>query len=211
MARTDIVLNGRTVLPDRSRWTSLLSDTVSDASTVRRIRAVQELEARGATVTVLPLDLSHPDADGVLATVFAPGELRGVFHAAAAFDITPIERLGVNNLRSVLRPKTLGSMALSRLGSDHGGGLSRVLFLDDIASRLWRDVARVYRSKSVPRIPLPTIFGRKASLHSRSTGDPGQSLATYPRKSARIICGPVYTQCRPPMRWRLWAARSTRV
>ena len=115
-----IVLNGRTALPDRSRWTSLLSDMSSDVTTVRRIRAVQALEARGATVTMLPIDLSHTDADAALAAAFAPGELRGVFHAAAAFDITPIERLGVEALRSVLRPKTFGTMALSQLVRDVG-------------------------------------------------------------------------------------------
>jgi acyl transferase domain-containing protein/acyl carrier protein len=106
-----VVLNGRTGLPDRATWDTL----AADAPAYRRVQAVRKLEAQGATVTVLTADLSRPEAADVLRAAFAPGELRGVLHAAAVFDANPIERATADELRRVLDTKTVGATVVSDL------------------------------------------------------------------------------------------------
>ncbi|HXC26243.1 MAG TPA: type I polyketide synthase [Gemmatimonadaceae bacterium] len=106
-----LVLNGRTGLPPRSEWDQLSPGT----SDFRRVRAMRNMEARGATVTILQADLSHADAGDVLTAAFTPGELRGVFHAAATFDGTLIEQLSAETVLPVLRPKMLGTGVVSDL------------------------------------------------------------------------------------------------
>jgi myxalamid-type polyketide synthase MxaE and MxaD len=106
-----LVLNGRTGLPDRSEWDGLSTG----ASAYHRVRAIQNLEARGATITILQSDLSKPEAGATLMAAFTPGELRGVFHAAASFNGTLIQNLSAEEALPVLGAKMIGTSLLSQL------------------------------------------------------------------------------------------------
>jgi myxalamid-type polyketide synthase MxaE and MxaD len=106
-----IVLNGRTGLPDRAQWEQLDSTNAA----FHKVRAVQAIESRGATVTILQADLSHPDAAHVLYAQFASGELRGVIHSAAVFDTHLIDTLQISDLRAVVDTKARGAQTLSDL------------------------------------------------------------------------------------------------
>jgi acyl transferase domain-containing protein/acyl carrier protein len=107
----DIVLNSRTGLPDRSHWDGI--DPGSPA--FRRVSAVRDLEARGASVSILLADVARPEAAAVLRDAFAPGELRGILHAAAVFGVNTIDTMNAADLTSVMRPKMLGAIAVSEL------------------------------------------------------------------------------------------------
>jgi len=107
----NVVLNGRTPLPHRDSW----NDLAEDSPDFNRVRVVRELEAAGANVTVLAADLAEPAVGAVLDSIFAPGELRGVFHAAAVFDGHATDDLTEDELAAVTRPKMLGAIVLSEL------------------------------------------------------------------------------------------------
>ncbi len=80
----NLVLVGRTPLPDRSEWAEYLRGDGNDESVSRRIRAVQSLEASGAQVMACAADVSDPvEMQKVLKdarTHFGP--IHGVVHAA---------------------------------------------------------------------------------------------------------------------------------
>ncbi|WP_372442686.1 SDR family NAD(P)-dependent oxidoreductase [Streptomyces pactum] len=107
-----LVLAGRSALPPRSAW-----DTVTDPEQARRIATVRRLEALGATVRVVALDIA--DA-GAAAAALDPDALdlppiRGVVHAAGVTDDRLVEQLDRDALAAVIRPKAAGAFTLHRL------------------------------------------------------------------------------------------------
>ncbi len=101
-----LILAARTPLPPRSTW---------DRSTTSTITTILELEARGAVVRVVTVDV----ADEVsMARFFEAYEregwppIRGIVHAAGVVSPGPLDALDAERVRSVLRPKTVGSWLL---------------------------------------------------------------------------------------------------
>ncbi|MFH8367682.1 beta-ketoacyl synthase N-terminal-like domain-containing protein [Streptomyces sp. NPDC018031] len=107
-----LVLAGRGTLPPRSEW-----DTVTDGPTARRIGTVRGLESLGATVRVVSLDIADADAAAAALDPDALGmpPIRGVVHAAGVLDDRLVDRLGLDALTAVLRPKAGGALTLHRL------------------------------------------------------------------------------------------------
>ncbi|MFB0617858.1 type I polyketide synthase [Streptomyces sp. AGS-58] len=107
-----LVLAGRGALPPRSEW-----DAVTDGVQARRIGTVRGLEALGATVRVVSVDLSDPEAAAAVLTPDALGmpPIRGVVHAAGVLEDQLVDRLGVDALTAVMRPKAGGALTLHRL------------------------------------------------------------------------------------------------
>jgi acyl transferase domain-containing protein/acyl carrier protein len=111
-----LVLTGREAFPPRQQWEAYEAD--ADSAIGRKIRAVRELEALGAEVKVLSLDLTDEEAvrrcfDEVRA---AWGRIGGVLHCAGIVDQeTPafIRKSG-SGIREVLAPKTAGLDVLLR-------------------------------------------------------------------------------------------------
>ncbi|GKQ38780.1 type I polyketide synthase [Streptomyces sp. A012304] len=107
-----LVLAGRGGLPPRSRW-----DAVTDEVQARRIETVRGLEALGATVRVLSLDLSDAEAAAAALDPDALGlpPIRGVVHAAGVLADQFVDRLDADALAAVMRPKAGGALTLHRL------------------------------------------------------------------------------------------------
>jgi len=80
-----------------------------------RTAAIRELERLGATVLVRGLDVTDRAAvDALLAQVRASGPtIRGIVHAAAVFDATPLSLLTEEQLDAVLAPKVCGAVNLT--------------------------------------------------------------------------------------------------
>ncbi|MET7418863.1 beta-ketoacyl synthase N-terminal-like domain-containing protein [Dactylosporangium sp. NPDC005555] len=107
-----LVLVGRRGLPPRSEW-----DTVSDPAVAAQVAEVVALEAAGATVRVLRLDISDPEAT---ARALDPGNLdlpqvRGIVHCAGVVSDALVEKTGAQNLDTTMGPKADGAMVLHRL------------------------------------------------------------------------------------------------
>jgi acyl transferase domain-containing protein/acyl carrier protein len=113
-----LILIGRTPLPERDAWDALLREAPPEGDALaRRVRAVQELEALGATV--LPLAADVADETGMRAALDAGekafGPLDGVVHAAGMAGGGLIVSRSRTAVEGVLRPKVDGTRVLSDL------------------------------------------------------------------------------------------------
>ena len=83
----------------------------------RQIDAVLALEALGATIRVLALDIS--DTDQVAAALDSSAldlpQIRGIVHAAGVVADALVDKVELRGLQEVLGPKVRGAMALHRL------------------------------------------------------------------------------------------------
>ncbi|KAL1866900.1 Type I Iterative PKS [Diaporthe australafricana] len=82
------------------------------------IARISELEALGATVRVLAVDLSKPGADTTLGQAIADLHMppvKGVVHAAGVAGYHTLERCAPGDVASQLAPKVLGALALDAL------------------------------------------------------------------------------------------------
>jgi len=120
-AEAQLVLLGRSPFPDRAEWDEWLAE--HDDTTARRIRAVRELEAQGASVLVATGDVA--DAEQMRSVVDAAherfGPIHGVVHAAgdmSADSFFEIDQVSEERIARNLGPKAHGLMVLHRLLRD---------------------------------------------------------------------------------------------
>lgn len=111
---THLILISRKGLPPRRDWAELLAGRSLDSTTEERIRNVLVIEARGARVEILTVDVTDPRAlrRALDATSRRLGPIRGVFHAAGSLDDALIETKSRPSMNAVLRPKVQGTRAL---------------------------------------------------------------------------------------------------
>ncbi|MFE9581410.1 beta-ketoacyl synthase N-terminal-like domain-containing protein [Nocardia sp. NPDC006044] len=107
-----LVLIGRRGLPPRSAW-----DSVPDPAVAAQVAEVVALEAAGATIRVLRLDISDAAAT---AAALDPGTLdlppvRGIVHCAGVVSDALVEKTRPTNLDTTMGPKVDGAMVLHRL------------------------------------------------------------------------------------------------
>ena len=114
-AKAQLVLTGRSALPERSTWDSLRTERGLEDSTVRKIAKVEALEALGAKVLVVAADVA--DAEGMEAAIEQArtrfGDLHGVVHAAGVAGGGMIQTRDPETVASVLRPKVEGTRVLA--------------------------------------------------------------------------------------------------
>lgn len=107
-----LLLVGRRGLPPRSEW-----DSVRGPQLRRQIDGVLALEANGATVKVLALDVT--DADQVSAALepstHGMPPVRGIVHAAGVTRDATLDKTDRQGLQNVLSPKVRGAMVLHRI------------------------------------------------------------------------------------------------
>lgn len=104
-----IVLNSRRGLPPRSTW-----DT-ADASLAPVVAAIRALEAQGATVYILSLDISVAGAADTLRArldALSLPPVRGIVHAAGVLDNELALETTQATFKKVLAPKVVGSLVL---------------------------------------------------------------------------------------------------
>ena len=106
-----ILLAGRHPLPPRSKW----DDSGIDPQMRHRISTIRELERRGVTVDVLPVDIGS--ADDVRAMLTARDRLgappiRGVIHAAGVTHDELLAFVSDGSMREVMWPKIQGAQVL---------------------------------------------------------------------------------------------------
>jgi acyl carrier protein len=77
--------------------------------------AIAALEKAGADVRIVAADISHDDGIACIRDAVGDVDLRGIIHAAAVFDSTPIGELSRETWEAVLRPKAGGAEKLFAL------------------------------------------------------------------------------------------------
>lgn len=106
-----IVLAGRKGLPPRGFW-----DAETDPTLRRAIERIREMEASGVTVVPLKLDIADPVVVDMVLDELAVGmpPIRGIVHTAGVFEGDMLGHMDRDRLRTVLRPKVHGTLALHR-------------------------------------------------------------------------------------------------
>jgi len=109
-----LALIGRSSLPERSNWDSWLNEHELTDPTAQKIRNLLHLEACGATV--LPVSVDVTDESHMSAAVAqieeALGVVRGVIHAAGIVDDGLIQRKEMFAVQQVLEAKVSGTLVL---------------------------------------------------------------------------------------------------
>jgi acyl transferase domain-containing protein len=115
-----LVLVSRSGLPPREDWDALLAGEPADAALAARIRAVRDLEAKGAEVTVERADVArHDQAAALITRVRARfGPIAGVIHAAGVAGGGVIQMKSRSAADAVLAPKVQGARNLVDLLGD---------------------------------------------------------------------------------------------
>jgi acyl transferase domain-containing protein len=118
-----LLLAGRKGLPPREDWAHQTDEAIR-----RAIDIVQAIEALGASVHPLALDVTDERAVRQVLQAGAAASpssnvqwppVRGIVHAAAVADDCLIDRLTPPSLRNVLRPKATGAAVLARAIDGH--------------------------------------------------------------------------------------------
>lgn len=107
-----IVLNSRRALPPRSTWDSI------DESLAPVVTTIRALEAQGATVHVMPLDISVPGAADALRAhldALSLPPVRGVVHAAGVLENELALDTTQAAFNKVLAPKVTGGLVLNEV------------------------------------------------------------------------------------------------
>ncbi|WP_243644247.1 type I polyketide synthase [Paenibacillus pinisoli] len=161
-----IILAGREQLPPRAQWKAAQRD---HAPAAKRIAAVRELEAMGASVHVAALDVA--DA-GQLAEFMQTYELegwpevRGIIHAAGVAEPQLLVQMTKGQFSDVLRPKVAGAWNLHRQFADAP--------LDFFV--LFSSLASVVVSPGQANYSAGNAFLDALAHHRRSLGLPGLSI-----------------------------------
>jgi acyl transferase domain-containing protein/protein-L-isoaspartate O-methyltransferase len=159
-----LVLLGRTGLPPRNAWPGL----APGAPEYAKVAAIREIERLGATVTIVPADVTDAAAMSGLFMRFGTAlpRLRGVFHTAAVVDSVPLRRLSSEQLEAVLRPKIQGGWLLHQL--------TRGAELDYFV--LFSSVAGLWGSRGMSHYAAANQFLDALSHYRRNRGLPALSI-----------------------------------
>jgi NAD(P)-dependent dehydrogenase (short-subunit alcohol dehydrogenase family)/acyl carrier protein len=112
-----LVLVGRSPLPPRDEWDTLLAAVPDDDPAAVRVRAVRELEDLGAEVLAVDADVADPARmEEVAALAVARfGAVDGIVHAAGVPAAGPAQLKDDAEILRVLAPKVSGGLAVDRL------------------------------------------------------------------------------------------------
>ncbi|MDM8560648.1 SDR family NAD(P)-dependent oxidoreductase [Candidatus Parabeggiatoa sp. HSG14] len=118
--RPQLILTGRSAFPIREEWDEWLTNHEEHDSVSHKIRKIQILEAQGAKVWVVSVDVAHQQKmqDVITKAKQRFGSINGVIHAAGMPDGALISRQTREQTEMVLAPKVRGTLVLDSLLQD---------------------------------------------------------------------------------------------
>ncbi len=116
----NIVLLGRSDLPPRDQWPRVLQNSAPQDKTVRRIRAIESLEAAGGRVLPMAVDVSNVEDMRQCVDLATQefGSINGVIHAAGLIDDAPIMTKTTMEIEDVFTPKIHGTQVIDQVFPD---------------------------------------------------------------------------------------------
>lgn len=161
----DLLLIGRTVLPDEETWAQLPADHPAQPS----IRALMALRARGSNVRYCAVDVT--DGPALRRVLREHAEhvgrpLRGVFHCAGHWQDRAMAHMSLESLESVLRPKVDGAWNLHTC----------TLQADLDAFVLFSSLSALLPAHGQANYAAANAFLDALAWHRRSLGLPAQSI-----------------------------------
>ncbi|CAH1195691.1 Polyketide synthase PksM [Paenibacillus plantiphilus] len=115
-AQVNIVLLGRSALPPRQQWSTIVNDG-SEFKLCRTIRAIEEIEASGSSVLFIRTDAGNRDSlsnalNGIREKY---GRIHGIIHSAGLPANGYIIKKELDDFHAVLAPKVNGALLLDEL------------------------------------------------------------------------------------------------
>ena len=164
-----LILMGRTPVPQRSTWYKLAADHPQR----KLIQALQELEALGVTIHLAAVDVADEDQlSGFLDEYKHEGwpAIRGVIHTAGVVQDELLLRMTTETFQRVLRPKLRGGWLLHHLLQDYP--------LDFFV--LFSSTGSVIASLGQGNYAAANAFLDALASHRRSLGLPALSIGWGP-------------------------------
>lgn len=129
----NLILTGRSALPDRETWNEVLTTTSRDAA---RVRALLSLESSPGDVVYIQADVRREEElrEAAATIVSRFGKLDGIIHAAGVLRDNLIQLKTDEEARRVLGPKVEGALALEK--AFDFSKLDFVLLFSSTSSRL---------------------------------------------------------------------------
>jgi acyl transferase domain-containing protein len=163
-----LVLTSRRGLPPREQWQQFIEEN-EESSLSRNIEFVQELESKGAHVQVEAVDVCDMQAISQVIQKLATAinnPLAGVIHGAGTMTASNILNLPLDDLKTVLRPKTVGGWNL-HLATQH-------VKLDFFV--LFSSISAVWGSNQLAHYSAANHFLDALAHHRRATGHPALAI-----------------------------------
>lgn len=119
-----LLIVGRSVLPPRSEWKSVLA--TQQGKRAERVRALEALEVQGGEVEYVAVDVADQEA---MARAVENAEkkwsrpLDGVLHLAGIYHESLLEKETIAGLAAVMRPKVSGAWVLHQVAKERKGCL----------------------------------------------------------------------------------------
>lgn len=115
-----IVLLGRSLVPERGLWPSLIADPDTDSALCAKLTRLASIEARGCTVVPVQCDVGDPGALAAAIELIHErhGGIRGVYHCAGIAGGAMIAVRRDSEAAAVLAPKVGGTLNLYRMLGD---------------------------------------------------------------------------------------------
>jgi acyl transferase domain-containing protein/acyl carrier protein len=218
-----LVLVGRKPMPPRSAW----ADLAAADPTARRVAAVRELEALGASVILESLDVAEErDVRAFLERFDRQGwpAIRGVVHAAGMVEVRPMVDLEPADLERHLRPKLAGAWNLHRLLGDRpldffvlfssASGIVSSPFIGAYAAAnaSLDALAQLRRSEGKPALSIDWGFWAEIGIAARQTEAAPRAShgmnALKPHQALRIFHRLLHTEATQvavmPIDWSEW-------
>ncbi|HVB60817.1 MAG TPA: SDR family oxidoreductase, partial [Ktedonobacteraceae bacterium] len=192
--RARLALIGRSVLPERDAWETWLGSHDDADRVSRKIRQIQDIEARGGEVLLLSADVAD-DAQmrEAIQSVYARfGELHGVIHAAGISDERAFglaQQIERETCEWHFQPKVYGTCTLEKVLQGHHldfcvlfSSISSVLgglgFAAYAAANLFMD-AFVRRHNGAATVPWISVNWDTWQVKELTQGSLGSTVAEY--------------------------------
>ena len=155
-----ITLTSRTGLPPKEEWERVPAATPA----WKRIEAIRQLEALGATILVYKADAAQPLEMSRLFEMLTlnRSKLRGIFHIAGVDDYSAIQHMTTARVDEVLRPKVNGAWILHKLSESISEPLDYFVMFSSAAS--------VWGSKELAHYSAANHFLDILACHRRAHG-----------------------------------------
>lgn len=118
--KAKLILTGRSKLPDRQQWGSLLKTKPGDEELNRKIKSLQRIEKLGGQVFLIRSDVSDRKTmtAEIARAVKTLGPINGVIHAAGLPGEGILQLKTCATARKVLAPKIFGTLILADILKD---------------------------------------------------------------------------------------------